>query len=53
MKPEEIEEQAFPSDAAVTERLNRLFADSELAEQQAREARELDASGTDWSDERW
>jgi metal-responsive CopG/Arc/MetJ family transcriptional regulator len=40
-------------DAEVTKRLNDLFADVELARGQARTASELDAAGTDWSDERW
>jgi metal-responsive CopG/Arc/MetJ family transcriptional regulator len=40
-------------DADVTKRLNDLFADSELAEEQTRAADELDAAGTDWNDERW
>jgi len=40
-------------DAEVTKRLNRLFADSELVEEQARGASELDSIGTDWTDERW
>jgi hypothetical protein len=40
-------------DAQVTKRLNELFADSGLAREQARGANELDAVGTDWSDERW
>ncbi len=40
-------------DAEVTRRLNELFADVELARAQARTASELDAVGTDWSDERW
>lgn len=40
-------------DAEVTERLNRLFSDSELGEEQSRGARELDAVGTDWGSERW
>lgn len=40
-------------DAEVTRRLNDLFADGELAREQVREASELDAAGTDWSDERW
>jgi predicted transcriptional regulator len=38
-------------DAEVTRRLNRLFADPELAREQAREAAELDAIGTDWSED--
>lgn len=40
-------------DAEVTKRLNELFANRELAQEQARTASELDAVGTDWSDERW
>jgi metal-responsive CopG/Arc/MetJ family transcriptional regulator len=40
-------------DAEITKRLNELFADSEFAEEQTRAASELDASGTDWSDELW
>ncbi len=40
-------------DAEITRRLNELFAAPELAEQQSREASELDAIGTPWEDERW
>jgi hypothetical protein len=40
-------------DAKVTKRLNKLFADRSLAQDQARTAGELDVVGTDWSDERW
>ena len=40
-------------DAEITRRLNELFADPVLAEVQRREAAELDAAGTDWSDEGW
>jgi hypothetical protein len=40
-------------DADVTRRLNALFADPEAVAEQVRAARELDAVGTDWSDERW
>lgn len=40
-------------DALVTRRLNELFADEELGEEQLRVAAELDAVGTDWSDEVW
>lgn len=40
-------------DAWVTQRLNDLFADPRLVEEQTRVARELDAAGTDWSGERW
>ena len=37
----------------VTRRLNELFTDPELRREQLRTAAELDAAGTDWSDERW
>ncbi len=40
-------------DAEVTKRLNQLFADPELVQEQGRGTSELDAIGTDWSDERW
>lgn len=40
-------------DAEVTRRLNKLFAEPEIAQEQASSASELDAAGTDWSDERW
>lgn len=40
-------------DAEVTRRLDALFAVPEVAEDQRRTARELDAAGTSWSDERW
>ncbi|MGH9258038.1 MAG: hypothetical protein ACRD3C_26045 [Vicinamibacterales bacterium] len=40
-------------DADITRRLNALFAPPEAAEQQRREASELDAVGTPWADERW
>jgi hypothetical protein len=40
-------------DAEVTKRLNELFADPEILQQQVRGASELDEAGTDWSDERW
>jgi hypothetical protein len=43
----------FRRDAEVTKRLDDLFADPELAREQARAANELDTVGTDWSDERW
>jgi len=38
-------------DADVTKRLNELFADFDLACEQARGAAELDAVGTDWSED--
>jgi len=40
-------------DAEITRRLNELFAAPEFAEQQRREASQLDAMGTPWADERW
>lgn len=40
-------------DAAITRRLDELFAAPDLARQQGREASELDDIGTDWADERW
>jgi hypothetical protein len=40
-------------DAEITQRLNDLFADVNLAYEQARGASALDSGGTDWSDERW
>jgi metal-responsive CopG/Arc/MetJ family transcriptional regulator len=40
-------------DAEITRRLNDLFAASEVAEQQSREASDLDRLGSDWADERW
>jgi metal-responsive CopG/Arc/MetJ family transcriptional regulator len=40
-------------DADVTKRLNELFADAEIAREQARGASKLGAVGTDWSGERW
>jgi metal-responsive CopG/Arc/MetJ family transcriptional regulator len=40
-------------DAEVTKRLNELFADAGLAQEQTREASDLDAVGTDWNTERW
>jgi uncharacterized protein (DUF1778 family) len=38
-------------DISITDRLNKLFADEELAREQSREAGELDEAGTDWSGE--
>jgi hypothetical protein len=38
-------------DADVTKRLNQLFADFDLAREQARGAAELDGVGTDWSED--
>lgn len=39
--------------AAVTRRLDELFADPAFAAEQRRSAAELDAAGTSWDDERW
>ena len=39
--------------AEITRRLNDLFAAPEVAEQQSREASDLDRLGNDWKDERW
>ena len=40
-------------DAEITQRLNELFSDPVSSEYQRREAAELDAAGTPWTDERW
>ena len=40
-------------DAEVTARLNALFNHVEVAQAHAHSASELDAVGTDWTDERW
>lgn len=40
-------------DAEITRRLDALFADPEMAAAQRAEAAELDAVGTNWTDERW
>jgi hypothetical protein len=39
--------------AAVTRRLDELFADPTFAAEQRRSAEELDATGSTWNDERW
>jgi hypothetical protein len=39
--------------AAVTRRLDELFADPTFAAEQRRSAEELDAAGSSWNDERW
>jgi len=39
--------------AAVTRRLDELFADPAFAAEQRRSAAELDTAGTGWDDERW
>jgi predicted transcriptional regulator len=40
-------------DAEITRRLDDLFAAPDIAEQQKRNAAEMDRAGSDWSDERW
>jgi metal-responsive CopG/Arc/MetJ family transcriptional regulator len=40
-------------DAEITRRLNELFATTDVAQKQTREASELDRIGSDWADERW
>jgi hypothetical protein len=40
-------------DAQITRRLDELFKDSTLAEEQRREASNLDAIGVSWNDEQW
>jgi hypothetical protein len=40
-------------DAEITRRLNEVFADSELAEEQRRTAAEWAKVGTDWRAEKW
>jgi hypothetical protein len=45
--------QRLKRGAEVTKRLNELFSDGELAQEQAHTASEWDEVGTDWSDERW
>ncbi|TMB09331.1 MAG: ribbon-helix-helix protein, CopG family [Deltaproteobacteria bacterium] len=40
-------------DAEVTRRLDALFADEPLAEEQRREADDLARHAVDWADERW
>jgi len=40
-------------DAEITRRLDELFQNEEVAAEQTRVTRELDAAGTDWSHEGW
>jgi hypothetical protein len=40
-------------DAQITARLNELFADEKVGAEQLRLMRQLDSTGTDWSDEVW
>lgn len=41
------------NDADITRRLNQVFADLDVAREQLRVAENLDAVGSDWSDESW
>lgn len=40
-------------DAEITQQLNELFASTAVAQQQTRDASELDHVGSGWADERW
>lgn len=40
-------------DAAITRKLDELFADDRVTKAQRRGAAVLDRVGTDWTDERW
>lgn len=40
-------------DAEITRRLNKLFAEPDIAEEQRSTAAELNAVGTTWEDEAW
>jgi len=40
-------------DAEITRRLDACFSDPQLASTHRTDAEMLDATGTDWSDERW
>jgi metal-responsive CopG/Arc/MetJ family transcriptional regulator len=40
-------------DASITRRLNELFINEDVVAEQRRLTREMDAAGTDWSDEVW
>ena len=40
-------------DADITRRLNELFAPADIVKEQCQGASDLDAAGTDWTDERW
>jgi hypothetical protein len=40
-------------DAEITKKLDALFGDRRLARAQRRGAADLDAAGSDWTDERW
>ena len=40
-------------DAEITRRLDEVFATGRIAEEQLRTTREMDESGTDWSQDSW
>lgn len=40
-------------DAEITRRLNEMFADEAVVQEQRRITREMDLAGTDWTDEVW
>ena len=40
-------------DAEITRKLDELFAEEEIASEQLLMAREVDAAGVGWDDERW
>ncbi len=40
-------------DAEITQRINSLFADPLVREEQKKTALQMDESGSDWSDETW
>jgi Arc/MetJ-type ribon-helix-helix transcriptional regulator len=40
-------------DAAITRRLDELFSEEHLAEEQRRTSRELEEAGVPWDDEAW
>jgi len=40
-------------DAGITRRLNELFADENVVDEQERITQDMDSAGTDWSDEEW
>ena len=49
-EPAEQKLKEIQSGSEITKRLNELFSDGELAQEQARTASEWDEVGTDWSE---
>lgn len=41
------------NDAEITRRLNQVFTDPSVADEQLGVAEDFDAAGSDWSDESW